>query len=242
MKLRRFSDEGINRFRSFLDDLRREPTRAVPADILVNPEMSTEIPSAPDVEVREFNSRLDAAQYLNEILATVDDIDAPSTVGLWTWLTLFFFAQVCPPDHSEGRKVGENARYIPEVANYQRYYRHLLAGPYRIFRAHKDHIERASVLLCGPVHSPGEIVEQMVARQEVITNANAVALATNIYFDPGTGSFKRGAAGKGAGAARRLADVLNQLDVTWDLYWMSSDAILEMLPKEFDKFRPPRRA
>jgi hypothetical protein len=93
-------------------------------------------------------------------------------------------------------------------------------------------------LLCGPLDKPGEIVEQLVARQEIITNPQAVALATAIYFDNTSGSFKRGAAGKGRGSARRLADVLNQFDVTWDLYSMAVTGISTKLPREFDRFRP----
>jgi hypothetical protein len=98
------------------------------------------------------------------------------------------------------------------------------------------------VLLCGPLFRPGEIVEQIVARSEILTNANAVEVATAIYFDPRSGSFKRGAAGKGGGSVRRLADVLNQFDLTWDLYWMSAAGILAKLPGEFDRFRRPASA
>jgi hypothetical protein len=94
------------------------------------------------------------------------------------------------------------------------------------------------VLLCGPLDRPGEIVEQIVARSEIITNPHAVEVATTIYFDPKSGSFKRGAAGKGGGSVRRLADILNQFDLTWDLYWMSAVSILAKLPGEFDRFRP----
>ena len=42
-----------------------------------------------------------------------------------------------------------------------------------------------------------------------------------------------------AASARRLADVLLQFDVTWDLYAMKANNLLELLPKEFKKFLPP---
>jgi hypothetical protein len=135
--------------------------------------------------------------------------------------------------------VGEQARYIPAVTDFQKRYRHLLAGPFRVFRTHRDNPARALVLLCGPVHKPGEIVEQIINRQEIISNPKAVEAATTIYFDARTGSFKRGAAGKGGGSARRFAEILNQFDVTWDLYWMSAAGILSKLPSEFDRFRSP---
>ncbi len=242
MKLHRFNDEGVARFARFLEDLAADPGLAVPTDLLTDAACTVEVSPGPEIEGRPFASRMEAARYLDGILSTVTGCDAERDAGLWAWLTLFYFDQVCPPDGHARRKVGEQARYVPAIANYQKYYRHLLAGPYRVFRAHRDDPDRALVLLCGPVNKPGDIVEQLVARQEIITNPHAVELATNIYFDARSGSFKRGAAGKGGGSVRRLADVLNQFDVTWDLYWMSADGILSKLPKEFDRFRPSAAA
>ena len=57
------------------------------------------------------------------------------------------------------------------------------------------------------------------------------------YFNPSTGSFKHGAGSSSRGAPRRLAALLNQLDLTWYLYGMTADEVLNLLPKEFDRFR-----
>ena len=67
------------------------------------------------------------------------------------------------------------------------------------------------------------------------------AASRTLYFDPATGSFKRGAGTKTRGAPRRLADLLNLLDLTYYLYGMTADESLALLPKEFDRFRPPSR-
>jgi hypothetical protein len=237
MKLQRFNDEGINRFAQFLDSLSVDPSLALPTDLLTDVACAVPVPPGPEVDPKQFTSRMDAARYLDGILTGVTGCDVERDAGLWAWLSLFYFDQICPPDGHGRRKVREQARYIPAVTNFQKYYRHLLAGPYRVFRAHRKNPDRALVLLCGPLHKPGDIVEQIVSRQEIITNPHAVELATTIYFDPKSGSFRRGAAGKGGGSARRLADVLNQFDVTWDLYWMSAIGILGKLPKEFERFR-----
>lgn len=237
MKLHRFNEEGINRFAQFLDALSADPALALPTDLLTDPAYAVAIPSSPEVHPKQFPNRMDAAKYLDNILSDVTGCDVDRDAGLWAWLSLFYFDQVCPPDGNGHRNVREQARYIPAVTNYQKYYRHLLAGPYRVYRAHRTNPDRALVLLCGPLHKPGDVVEQLVSRQEIITNPHAVELATAIYFDPKSGSFKRGAAGKGRGSARRLADILNQFDVTWDLYWLPSVGIVGKLPKEFDRFR-----
>jgi len=238
MKLHRFNEEGITRFGRFLDELSADPALGVPADLLTDPACAVAVPPCPEVENRQFINRMDAARYLDSLLSGVTGCDVQRDAGLWAWLTLCYFDQVCPPDGHGRRKAGERARYIPAVTDYQKYYRHLLAGPYRVFRAHRSNPDCALVLLCGPLHKPGEIVEQFVARQEIITNPHAVELATAVYYDPDKRSFRRGAAGKSGGSARRLADVLRQFDVTWDLYWLPAMGILSKLPKEFDRFRP----
>ena len=56
-------------------------------------------------------------------------------------------------------------------------------------------------------------------------------------MDPKTARHKGGAADREGGSARCLADVLLQLDLTWDLHAMTPDEILELLPGEFDRFQ-----
>ena len=92
------------------------------------------------------------------------------------------------------------------------------------------------ILMCQPIPKPGDIVEQISARQEMITNKAVVEAATKLYFDDKTKRPRTGASGKGPGSARRLVDLLNQFDVTWDMYSMSSSELISMLPDEFSKF------
>jgi hypothetical protein len=239
MMLRRFNADGVTKFNQYLDLLSSDTTAPVPDSLLEDPFLTAVVAADVDIERRAFSNRLEAAQYLDSILSSIAHENLYTDSGLWAWLTLLFFDQVCPMDSAGTRKARERVRYVPAVDNYQKYYRHLLAGPYRVYRAHRDNPTRALVLLCGPLHQPGEIVEQLVARQEIITNPHAIALATEIYYDTTTGSFRRGAAGKGGGSARRFSDILNQFDLTWDLYWMTPDRIRAKLPREFARFVKP---
>ena len=91
--------------------------------------------------------------------------------------------------------------------------------------------------LCNPLWKPGEIAEQLASRKELVTNRAVAELATQLYYDPAKQTFRRGAGSSVKGAARRLAALLNQLDLTWYLYGMSGHDILRLLPKEFDRFR-----
>ena len=112
------------------------------------------------------------------------------------------------------------------------------AGPYRIYRAHRLNPDNALILLGGPFGSHGEVVEQFASRLEIVTNRGLIESVTTLYWDTKGKKLRRGAGGKDAGSARRLADVLLQFDVTWDLYSLSADGLLGLLPREFDRFRP----
>lgn len=237
MKLRSMNPSGLEAFEHYLQDLKATPNAAVPTELLSKPGASE--PSQVDADFRSmsFRNRFEAGKYIFRVL----DDAAPGTLlqdaGAWAWLSLFYFDAVCPADAQGQRRPGELARYVPDNTNYRKYYRHLLAGPYRIFRAHKDKPERALALLCTPVHKPGDLAEQLAARQELITNAAALEAATKLFVDPQKTSPRRGAAGRGPGSARRYAELLNQFDVTWDLYAMESMSIIALLPKEFERFR-----
>jgi len=62
--------------------------------------------------------------------------------------------------------------------------------------------------------------------------------ARALYFDDTTGRLKPGSDGKGAGCPRRLAKVRWQFDVTWDLFALTSERFVGMLPREFSRFKP----
>jgi hypothetical protein len=237
MKLRKLTSVGIEEFGAYLDLLETEPTRLMPTQLLEN-SISTDIFGQPtEIEVKTFGTRYAAAEYLDDILVKSGVLEAERDVGLWAWLTLFFFNELCPPTSAGERELRERPAYIPEPANFQRYYRHLLLGPYLIFRAHRDAPKRAMSLLCKPLPIIDDIVAQLASRQELITNRALIEVATELYFDPATGTTKRGAGGKGGGSPRRLAEILQQFDVTWDLYAMQVSEFLRILPNEFDRFR-----
>ena len=237
MRLHRLTEAGLQQFNDFLDSLQTDIPMEWPEHVLTDPTTSQSVEPQLEIERVAFDNRFEAGRYLNEVLGNAGIPGLIQDKGLWAWLSLFYFDQLCPPKAEGRRKPGERARWIPAVGNFRKYYRHLLAGPYRIYRAHRDNPERAFGLLCNPVCKPGDIAEQLAARQELVTNAAIVDAATALYVDPASRQPKRGAAGRGGGSARRLADVLNQFDLTWDLYAMDTEEILGLLPSEFDRFR-----
>jgi hypothetical protein len=87
------------------------------------------------------------------------------------------------------------------------------------------------------VRSPGDVVEQLASRQDLVRARGVMEATTRLYVDEKQ-ALKRGAASKDKPAtARRLANVLGQLDLTYDLQSLEADEVLDLLPEEFDLFK-----
>lgn len=240
MKLRRLTQDGIAAFGEYLDALENEPSRPVPMKALNDPVLSEALPTDVEVTQRKFANRYEAAEYFDNRFSDAGLSEVERDAGLWSWLALFYFDELCPPDHTGARSLGERARYILEPTNFQRYYRHLLAGPYRIYRAHRKNPEIALAVLCQAINKPGDIVEQLASRQELVSNPAVIEAATRLYVDAKTKQPKRGAQTKAPGSVRRFADVLLQFDLTYDLYAVTTSELLKILPAEFGPFRSPQ--
>ncbi|OAI41706.1 hypothetical protein AYO40_02620 [Planctomycetaceae bacterium SCGC AG-212-D15] len=236
--LRRLNAAGIALFEQYLAVLRGGDTADPPTGALASPDYSEPLDAQIEIDDRDFDSRLEWAKYIDEKLEGKGLKNVERDVGLWAWLALFHVKRLLPSKKNGRKKLGEAAMWVPQINDYRRYYRHLLAGPYRIYRAHRTEPNSALILLGGPFGSHGEVVEQFASRLEIVTNRGLIESLTMLYWDANGGRLRRGAGGKDAGSARRLADVLRQFDLTWDLYSLSSPSFLGLLPKEFDRFRP----
>jgi hypothetical protein len=155
--------------------------------------------------------------------------------GAWSWLALKLFDVLCPL--REGRRtVREDARYLLEAGDYRKSHRHLLTGPFLLLKAHQGDPGSVRGLLATAPDAPGEVYEQLAARKYTVTSAAVVRVATRLYLDPSSGKLKRGAGGAAGGSPRRLSEVLQQLDVTYDLQSISAERLLGILPGEFARF------
>ena len=229
MRLRRFNEGGISSFDEFRASSSKDPKHLL--NLLEDPKLTILFDIDVDVEVVELPNRLSAGKYIYDLFQESSITGLDNDQGFWSWLAAFYFEQLCPPNG----KLGERARWVPS-SNYQKYYRHLLAGPYKIYRAHSKNPECALAILANPPHTPGEISEQLASRQELVTNRSVMEVASRLYI--GSDNMpKPGSGGRGPGSPRRFALMLNQLDLTWDLYGMTPEKMLELLPDEFDRFR-----
>jgi hypothetical protein len=83
----------------------------------------------------------------------------------------------------------------------------------------------------------GALVTLIASRPSLVTCKAVVGAATRLYYDSASGRNRSGLSGRDPGSPRRFADILSQLDLTWDLHSLTTEELLELLPPEFDAFR-----
>jgi hypothetical protein len=92
-------------------------------------------------------------------------------------------------------------------------------------------------MLSGRLHVHGEAAEQLGAYQDVITCKPLIATIGSLVWDIDRARLKRGFGGSGPGSARRVQVVAKQFGLTYDLHSIRPEQILDLLPREFDRFR-----
>ncbi|MCI0361142.1 MAG: hypothetical protein L0211_21895 [Planctomycetaceae bacterium] len=234
--VRKLTDVGIASFTDYLKRVSEGEALEPPTHLLFDSEASEALLGTAEVEQVVLDTKLMAAKYLQRQLASLDRIEVDNSVGLWTWLSLYFFEQLCPASANGRREPGELVRHVLSPF-FKKYYRHLLGGPCRLLQLHG---EFARVFLYGPLPEHGDFSEQLASRMQIITNRALIEAVDRLYFDAkaeGGGRPKRGALTRSrAGNLRRLVAVIQQFDLTYDLYAMSADEIIELLPKEFGRW------
>jgi hypothetical protein len=224
-----FNDAGMDLFRKVMLGELPEETLDPLSTHLVD-----RIDGTKSFEVIAFKKAKDVAEC---IIAAANNCPIPELIqkkGLWGWLS-FVFRDVAFPRTADGRRtLGEVHRWYPgNPSDYQKAQRHLIRMPVTLLfqlGGTADH------LLCGAPSKLPEIREQLTSQQDMI-HPGFQMVARSLYYDPASASLRKGAGSKGAGTPRRLAKVKLQLDVTWDLYALQPSQILELLPKEFERWR-----
>jgi hypothetical protein len=241
-QLRTLNIDGIARFERYLTQLPSEPRQPVPTELLISPAYTSVVDPVVSIEPRSFRDRYEFGVYLADRLTSLDRRAISRNSGLWTWLALYYFDQLCPADPSGARNVRSVQAYVlPVRYDYRIYYRHLVRTPWLVAL---DHREFAKVLLIpaggseeAPLATRGEIIEQMASRQDYLGNAAIIEAAYRLYFDERKGKPRRGSGGSGGGSPRRLATILQQLGLTFDLGACRSETLRKLLPSEFDRWQ-----
>lgn len=235
--IRVLNEEGVLRFKEYIVAAKADPALSPPRELLDDGRFSDPFRPLLEVDAGSFDQIYDLGCYLQEVLKDCDPRTISRNHGLWSWLALFFIDVLAPPSDSGERKVLSESVYVLEGQySFRRYYRHIIRTAWLAVR---EHGEKARVLLItsgGGARS--EIAEQIAAYPDLFGCPNIVSAAYELYFDKTAGKPKRGSGGKGAGSPRRLAAVVRQLQLTYDLNDCPIDVLLGLLPREFNRWKP----
>lgn len=235
--IRRLNDPGIEAFRQYLSRAREGHKEPVPVGLLNDEATSEPLAHQSSISPLAFENMYVLGLYISKALRTFDRQAISHDHRLWSWLALFFFDQLCPEKPDGTRSPLEDAVYLlAPTFQHTRYYRHAVRTPWIAVMAHGENARVLLVTVSGGTRS--DIFEQLASRQNLFENQTVIAGASALYFNEVAGKPKRGAGGKGAGSARRLATIVTQLDLTYDLVACDVKTFLSLLPKEFSKFMP----
>jgi len=239
MRLARLNDVGRDAFIDYLDSLRSGSCESPLASLLMDPSKAEVVEPHIDFEERKFSSRYEVGEHMFQVLHNSGLSKFEKDIGLWTWLAAFYFEELCPADSDGVRKPGEISKWILNPEG-RRYYKHMLAGPYFVYRQHASNPLRTRILLDGPAHVINHAFREIAGRTRLVSNPSVLDALDELYFDSAHGGIKRGAQTAKPGGISRFASVMMQFDCTYDLYSMSSQEILDLLPPEFNRFYKPR--
>ncbi len=238
--IRVLNDAGTRRLGGYL----KQPLGNPPSDLLLDPAFSE--PFEHEIHIdgepggKPFANRFSFGVYLCDRLSGVDQALISRRYGLWNWLCLYYFDQLCPPFGSE-RKIQATELYLlSQRLPYRQSFRHLVRAPWQ---AVAQHGENARILLIhadrgnAPLATRGHIFEQLASRQGIFGNPTVIAAACRLYFDGKANRPHWGAATDRAGAVNRFALLVQQLELTYDLRACNVDQFIALLPKEFDEWK-----
>ena len=227
--LRCLNQSGIKEFREYLYSNNGVSEAPAPVHLLDDPRFSA--PSTySDIEVehREFDTRLEFAQYIDECARSYGMDGAIDEPGLWEWLTVFYFDQVCPFDQKGRRSIYKVERYIPDSSRGW-HYRHLLKGAYTFLRDHLDATDAVRLALAGPLYIHSGAYEHLVSRPRLRTSNGVQMAALALFYDRGSAKMKTGA----TSSIQEFGLLLRNLPPEYDLNQMSEQSVLALLPPRF---------
>lgn len=244
--LRRLTQHGRAAFESFVDghSVGDRPSR----DLIDGSAFSEPFADGVLDAARQFASRFEFGEYLVAQLAALDAemLLAPEADDFWAWVAALYFEQLsAPTQRSRKPKKREHFLVVRQGFKGSLHYRH---GPRTAFEMVRMHGEYARVCLAGPMGEFGDMAEQLTSRFNIAHDTGYFRAACKLYLKDG--KLVHGAASRakkpskrkpneraGMGGAGRLAKALNRLTLTYDTAEMSSDGIVAVLPREFDRFK-----
>ena len=230
-QVRRLTDDGLRRAREFLAYMREHPgaNREPPRELLFGEHYSRLFRESLRVERRAFQTRREAAEYFEPKLATIRHL-VTDDARLWSWLGMFYFADTVRVENGQVRLSPLDETFVvhrEDSRSYMLRFRHYLWGTWRLYETHGESV---AFLLDQNLTAFGDIFQRTFGAIRIFNSDGIIQLVLRLYTHDTR--QKRGF-GHAPGGLRHLLRVLDQLERTYDVYGMSPDALIKVLPEEF---------
>ena len=239
--VRQFTPEGLEYAQKYLTSIREVVWRSVPDELLFDEEYATPVAPSVSLEERPFRDRRELGHYLADHLAPLAADAVESNWHLWSWLGMFYLESIIGRASVRSPKTlfAEIAHIIDPSRDSRDRSHHRLKMAYDLWTRWG---EKAGYLLNQPANSFPQFTLRIVQSPEIMRSEDLVPLALALYVDSATGQLRSSATGMSQseappGSLPRLIAVLNQLSMTYDVYGMTKEQLLPLLPAEFDDFR-----
>ncbi|MCY3932878.1 MAG: hypothetical protein OXH70_14310 [Acidobacteria bacterium] len=198
-----------------------------PNELLFGAAYTTSFVPEVTVERRALRTRRDAAEHIGPRVKAVKR-EIVDDVRAWSWLGMYHFVDIT--------NVADQARVSPLDGAFvirsssralQQRYRHYLWGTWRL---HEQHGEAAAFLLDEPLTSWSDLAQRAFGSIRAFNSPGVLPLMLRLYTR--NGSRRRGYS-QNPGGVRHLLRVLDQLERTYDVYGMTPEALLDILPEPF---------
>ena len=237
------SESAIAEFRLFLESIRQGSKEDPPYNLLENENCTPIEFSCGDILVNRhvnISTRMDIGRYLSDLIPTSEDLSKIlDDKGAGSFLGLLYFEKICQRNDDGTWDVKANDRYIPNLKLRYRFYRHLIQSPLSVYKLHG---EMGRLFLCQPAFQHPDTMEQIASREEFILNPNIIRLADKLYWDEDSNYVKNNVVSFDPlpdGALRRFVgpgSFTEQYGEVYDFWRMDLNSLVEILPKEFQRW------
>jgi len=249
IKLRKLNEKGLLMFGDFLKECYAQKfVQDIPVNLLQSSATSEVIDDVIELdEKKKFKNRYELGCYLTEKFEPVNMQAYLGDEGFWSALAIIWFDQltILKKKTKEGKVITEHR--IVEDVNYKyskkfgRQQRHAIYTTWRLVSEHGEHVR---FFMSNNLTMRGEFTELLMGTQKYINLKSVIEAADKIYRDEKSqtdwswkvGATTRVSRGGRGGDIGRYIDWLKQININYDLYKISTDDLVGLLPSEFNRF------
>ena len=133
LKIRQFNNEGLALFAKYLEEIKIKNHDRLPHNFITDSTYSVELADNIKIEIKFFENKSEFIKCLYPFVRKIRIDNLYYRSSLWSWLAAAYFDTLCPQLEDGSRKIESLDRYILNTNQWNRYYRHLIASPLRLY-------------------------------------------------------------------------------------------------------------